>query len=100
VISQRTLDMVDIDPVTVRNPPPLFRYDAGDGVVQPIHIITDNVREMWPKASYSINEEVFVRLELGVYSSGPIILILPSEHGETVYVVRLGRKLVIRTKEA
>lgn len=68
-------------------------------VVQPIHIITrDDNSERWPKASYAIDEEVFVRSAAGVYLGGQIVLILPTEHGETVYAIRSNRRVLLRTK--
>ena len=68
-------------------------------LVRPIHIITSEPSvEKWPKASYALDEEVFVRSEPGVYTGGQIVLILPTERGETIYAVRLARTLVLRTK--
>lgn len=68
-------------------------------MVRPIHVITDAVQtERWPKASFEIDEEVFVRSEPGVYVSGQVVLILPTEHGETVYAIRTNHRLLLRTK--
>lgn len=125
MISEREVNILltsfgseDNDPITVRNPPPLFHHEderelkddfsmlakevlnayEAAVMVRPIHVITDDVTERWPKASWSIDDIVFVRLEPGIYASGPITLILPSEYGETVYVISVDRRLIIRTK--